>query len=501
MSLAHAKHEHKTAAQQAHSGTIGIPPARPVNALDSPPRTLFDRLWADHVIARLDARTDLLQVDRHVVHEVSSPEAFRQLREAGRKVACPEQTFATQDHILSTRPGRGDETFAGGTEFIRFLRRNCDENGIRLFDIGDPRQGIVHVVAAELGLALPGSSLVCGDSHTATLGAFGALAFGVGTSEVAHVLATQTIPQARPAPMQVRVTGRLGRHVVAKDVILAILARFGVSAGVGHAVEYTGPVIAALDMEGRMTVCNMSIELGARFGMIALDDTTLEYLHGRDYAPRDGAWDAAVSQWRALRTDEDARFAKVLQLDVTGMKPQVTWGTTPADVIAVDEPVPGLDAVGPSRRGGYAAALAYMGLVPGQRLDRTPIDYVFIGSCTNSRLVDLRAAAALARGRQVARGVRALVVPGSTPVRRAAEREGLDRIFTEAGFEWREAGCSMCLGINDDIVPPGRRCVSTSNRNFEGRQGPGARTHLASPLTAVASAIAGRIADPSRLSP
>jgi 3-isopropylmalate/(R)-2-methylmalate dehydratase large subunit len=468
--------------------------------LTAPPaRTLLDRLWADHVIAPLDARTDLLQVDRHVVHEVSSPEAFQQLRRAGRRVACPEQTFATQDHILSTRPGRDDASFAGGTEFIRFLRRNCDESGIRLFDVGDPRQGIVHVVAAELGLALPGSTLVCGDSHTATLGAFGALAWGVGTSEVAHVLATQTIGQARPAPLLIRVTGRLGPHVVPKDLILAILGRFGVSAGVGHAVEYAGPAIRALDMEGRMTVCNMSIELGARFGMIAPDDTTFDYLHGRTYAPRNGAWDAALAQWRTLRSDDGASFADVLELDVTGLKPQVTWGTTPGDVIAVDEPVPALDAVPAARRSGYASALAYMGLEPGQRLDRTPIDYVFIGSCTNSRLTDLRAAAALARDRKVAPGVRALVVPGSTPVRRAAEREGLDRIFTAAGFEWREAGCSMCLGINDDVVPPGKRCVSTSNRNFEGRQGPGARTHLASPLTAVASAVAGRVADPAHL--
>jgi 3-isopropylmalate/(R)-2-methylmalate dehydratase large subunit len=465
-----------------------------------PARTLFDRLWQDHVIAELDPRTDLLQVDRHVVHEVSSPEAFRQLRETGRKVACPAQTFATQDHILSTRPGRNDETFAGGTEFIRFLRRNCDENGIRLFDLGDPRQGIVHVVAAELGLALPGSTLVCGDSHTATLGAFGALAFGVGTSEVAHVLATQTIGQVRPAPMRIHVTGRLGRHVTPKDLILAILGRFGIGTGVGHAIEYAGPAIRALDMEGRMTVCNMSIELGARFGMIAPDDTTFEYLHGRAYAPREGTWDAAVAQWRALRSDEEGRFAKVLELDVTDLRPQVTWGTTPGDVVAVDEAVPALDAVAPARRSGYAAALAYMGLAPGQRLDETPIDYVFIGSCTNSRLGDLRAAAALARDRKVAPGVRALVVPGSTQVRRAAEREGLDRIFTAAGFEWREAGCSMCLGINDDVVPAGKRCVSTSNRNFEGRQGAGARTHLASPLTAVASAVAGRIADPSRFS-
>lgn len=463
------------------------------------PRSLFDRLWDDHVIVRLDEHTDLLQVDRHVVHEVSSPEAFQQLRKAGRKVASPDQTFATQDHILSTRPGRDENSFPGGTEFVRFLRRNCDEHGIRLFDIGDPQQGIVHVVAGELGLALPGSSLVCGDSHTATLGAFGALAWGVGTSEVAHVLATQTIAQSKPQAMQIRVAGRLGRNVVPKDLILAILGKFGVTAGVGGAIEYAGPAIRALGMEGRMTVCNMSIELGARFGMIAPDDTTFEYLDGRPYTPRGADWDAALAQWRELRSDDDAPFAKTLDLDVTSLKPQVTWGTTPGDVVAIDQPVPGIDCVPAQRRSGYANALAYMGLATGQRLDRTLIDYVFIGSCTNSRLSDLRAAAELARGRKVAPGVRALVVPGSTAVRTAAEREGLNRIFADAGFEWREAGCSMCLGINDDIVPPGKRCLSTSNRNFEGRQGPGARTHLASPLTAVASAIAGRIADPSTL--
>jgi 3-isopropylmalate/(R)-2-methylmalate dehydratase large subunit len=462
-------------------------------------RTLFDRLWDDHVIIHLDDHTDLLQVDRHVVHEVSSPEAFQQLRKAGRKVAAPRQTFATQDHILSTRPGRTDMSFAGGTEFVRFLRRNCDENGIRLFDVGDPQQGIVHVIAGELGLALPGSSLVCGDSHTATLGAFGALAWGVGTSEVAHVLATQTIPQGKPRPMQIRVAGQLRRNVVPKDLILAILGRFGVAAGVGHAIEYAGPAIRALGMEGRMTVCNMSIELGARFGMIAPDATTFEYLQGRPYCPRGADWDAALAQWRSLRSDDDARFAKVLELDISSIGPQITWGTTPGDVVGVDDVVPDVAAVPASRRSGHADALAYMGLTPGQRLDRTPVDYVFIGSCTNSRLSDLRAAAALARGRKVAPGVRALVVPGSTQVRSAAEREGLHRVFADAGFEWREAGCSMCLGINDDIVPPGKRCVSTSNRNFEGRQGPGARTHLASPLTAVASAVAGRIADPSTL--
>jgi 3-isopropylmalate/(R)-2-methylmalate dehydratase large subunit len=463
------------------------------------PRTLFDRLWDDHLIADLDAGTGLLQVDRHVVHEVSSPEAFRQLQRSGREVASPQQTFATQDHILSTRPGRDDASYPAGTEFVRFLRRNCADHGIRLFDVGDPRQGIVHVIAAELGLALPGCTLVCGDSHTATLGAFGALAWGVGSSEVAHVLATQTLSQLKPRPLRIRVEGALPDRVVPKDIILALLRRFGVTAGVGHAIEYSGSTIAALPMEGRMTICNMSIELGARFGFIAPDDTTFEYLSGRPYVPQGVDWDRAVRHWRTLRSDDDAHFAKTLELDVDALKPQITWGTTPGDVIDIDQPVPDLDSVPDSRKSAATVALSYMGLTAGVPLEGLPVDVVFIGSCTNSRLSDLRSAASLVRGRKVASGVRALVVPGSTAVRKAAEEEGLDRVFREAGFEWREAGCSMCLAINDDVVPPGARCVSTSNRNFEGRQGPGARTHLASPLTAAAAAIAGRVADPRKL--
>ncbi len=434
-------------------------------------RTLFDRLWDDHLIADLDAGTGLLQVDRHVVHEVSSPEAFRQLKASGRSVASPQQTFATQDHILSTRPGRDDTSFPEGTEFVRFLRRNCVEHGIRLFDVGDPRQGIVHVVAAELGLALPGCTLVCGDSHTATLGAFGALAWGVGTSEVAHVLATQTLSQLKPRPLQIRVEGRLPDRVVPKDIILAILRRFGVTAGVGHAIEYAGSTIAALPMEGRMTICNMSIELGARFGFIAPDDTTFEYLSGRPYAPQGGEWDRAVEHWRTLRSDDDAQFAKLLELDVDALKPQITWGTTPGDVIDIDQPVPALDSLPDSRRAAATAALAYMGLAPGVPLEGLPVDVVFIGSCTNSRLSDLRSAASLVRGRKVARGIRALVVPGSTAVRRAAEDEGLDEIFRDAGFEWREAGCSMCLAINDDVVRAG--CALRLDVQPEFRRPPG----------------------------
>ena len=462
------------------------------------PATLFDRLWDDHLIDDLGGGICLLQIDRHVLHEVSSAAAFQSLRRSGRTVAAPAQTYATQDHILSTAPGRNEASFPGGVEFIRFLRENCADYGITLFDVGDPRQGIVHVIAAELGIALPGSTLVCGDSHTATLGAFGALAFGVGTSEVEHVLATQTLRQKKPRPLLIRIDGKLPRNVTPKDVILRIIRTFGVAAGVGHAVEYAGSTIAAMSMEGRMTICNMSIELGARFGFIAPDDTTFEYLHGRPFAPSGSRWDDALRQWRTLRSDGDDLFARTLDLDVRNLQPQVSWGTTPGDVVDIDEPVPAFDTAEAARRAAMAKGASYMGVTPGQRLAGLPVDVVFIGSCTNGRLSDLRAAAGIVSGRKVSPRVRAIVVPGSSAVRKAAEGEGLDRIFRDAGFEWRESGCSMCVAINDDAVPPGARCVSTSNRNFEGRQGPGARTPLASPLTAAASAIAGCIADAAR---
>jgi 3-isopropylmalate/(R)-2-methylmalate dehydratase large subunit len=463
------------------------------------PRTLFDRLWDDHRIVHLGGGVDLLQVDRHVLQEVSSAAAFQQLRQSRRAVAAPGQTFATQDHILSTAPGRNEATYAGGVEFVRWLRRNCEDYGITLFDVGDPRQGIVHVVAAELGIALPGCTLVCGDSHTATVGALGALAWGIGTSEVAHVLATQTLAQKKPSPLRIAVDGTLPRHVTAKDVVLRIIRDHGVTAGVGHAIEYAGSTITAMCMEGRMTICNMSIEMGARFGFIAPDDTTFEYLAGRPFAPQGRAFDDALATWRTLHSDEAAAFAGTLALDASTLRPQVSWGTTPGDVVDIDGSVPALADIAVERRDAAQKAFAYMGVVPGQRLDALPVDVVFIGSCTNARLSDLRAAARVVAGHRAAARVRAIVVPGSTTVRRAAEAEGLDRVFTEAGFEWREPGCSMCVAINDDAVPPGARCVSTSNRNFEGRQGPGARTHLASPLVAAASAIAGRIADPAGL--
>lgn len=460
--------------------------------------TLFDRIWADHRIDALDDRVDLLQIDRHLVHEVSSPVAFQQLAKAGRRVNSPAQTFAMQDHILSTAAGRDETTFGPGTELVRFLRARCAEHGITLFDVHDAKQGIVHVVAAELGLILPGSTVVCGDSHTATLGAFGALAWGTGTSEVAHVLATQTLAQARPQPMLFHLTGALPPGVQAKDIILGILGKYGITAGVGHAIEYAGPAVTRLSMEERMTICNMSIELGARFGFMAPDDTTFEYLAGREYAPQGTAWDIALSSWRELRSAADASYAKVATLDASTLVPQVTWGTTPGAVIGIDGIVPEWNANGSGDREQHAAELRYMGLEPGRPLLGEPVDVVFIGSCTNSRLSDLRAVATFVKGRKVAAEVRALVVPGSAAVRRAAEAEGLDRTLVEAGFEWREPGCSMCLALNDDVVAPGARCVSTSNRNFEGRQGTGARTHLASPITAAASALAGCVADPRR---
>jgi len=462
------------------------------------PGTLFDRLWNDHVIAELGEGASLLQIDRHVLQEVSSAAAFETLRKSGRTIEAPRQTYATQDHILSTMPGRGDASFPAGTEFICGLRRNCADHGITLFDVDDPRQGIVHVVSAELGIALPGSTLVCGDSHTATLGAFGALAWGIGTSEVAHVLATQALAQQKPLPLRIRIEGALPRNVTPKDMILKIIGSFGVTAGVGGAVEYAGSTIEAMSMEGRMTICNMSIELGARFGFVAPDDTTFEYLCDRPFAPRGRAWDEALADWRTLRSDDDAAFARSHAIDVGALKPQVSWGTTPGDVVDIDASVPTPEGAPARERTRIADALAYMGLTPGQRIEGLPVDVVFIGSCTNARVSDLRLAAAFVKGRKVAPRVRALVVPGSTAVRKAAEREGLAAVFTDAGFEWRESGCSMCVAINDDAVPPGARCVSTSNRNFEGRQGPGARTHLASPLTAAASAIAGCIADPAK---
>jgi 3-isopropylmalate/(R)-2-methylmalate dehydratase large subunit len=461
------------------------------------PRTVFDKIWDAHVVADLGEDGQLVHIDRHILHEASSPQAFDRLRANGRTVNQPDLTFATIDHVVSTAPGRTGSTFIGGVELVDAMRRNCAEFGVRLYDLDDPRQGIVHVVAVERGIALPGCTIACGDSHTSTMGGIGALAWGAGASEVEHVLTTQTMVRHRPATMRITFEGRPVRGVSAKDLILHLIGTVGAAGGGGHVVEYAGPAIAALPIEGRLTVCNMSIEFGARAGLIAPDDTTASYIHGRDFAPKNALWDDALAYWAALQSDPDAVFARDITLDCGGLKPQVTWGTSPQYVTAVDGYIPAPeDALGAAEDA--ARALEYMGLLPGTAMSEIPVDVVFIGSCTNSRLSDFEEAARIVDGREVAAGVRALAVPGSWAVKDAAEAQGLDRVFKAAGFEWREPGCSMCLSMNDDTVPPGARCVSTSNRNFENRQGRASRTHLASPATAAASAIAGTIADPRR---
>ncbi len=456
--------------------------------------TLFDRIWESHVVAAAPGEPTLLYVDLHLVHEVTSPQAFEGLRLAGRTVRRPDLTVATMDHNVPTLPGPVEDPLARAQ--LEALRRNCGDFGVRLFATGSGREGIVHVIGPELGLTQPGMTIVCGDSHTSTHGAFGALAFGVGTSEVEHVLATQTLPQSRPRTMKLSFTGELPFGLTAKDLVLGAIGRLGVAGGVGHVLEYAGPAIEALSMEGRMTVCNMSIEAGARAGMVAPDETTFAYLEGRPAAPAGAAWEQALDRWRALRSDEDAVFDEVVEIDVSALKPQVTWGTNPGMVAPVDGTVPDpSDYEDASEREAVERALHYMDLRPGTPLQEVRIDRVFIGSCTNARIEDLRAAAAVVAGRKVADGVRAMVVPGSAQVKLQAEAEGLDAVFERAGFEWRRAGCSMCLGMNPDILAPGERCASTSNRNFEGRQGRGGRTHLLSPPMAAAAAIAGRFTD------
>jgi 3-isopropylmalate/(R)-2-methylmalate dehydratase large subunit len=468
----------------------------------SRPLTLYEKIWAAHVVERRDDGTCLIYIDRHLVHEVTSPQAFEGLRAAGRRVRRPDLTLAVPDHNLPTTP-RTDA--AGRTlpiadpesaQQLDALRRNTAEFGIDYIDASAAEQGIVHVIGPELGFTLPGTTLVCGDSHTSAHGALGALAFGIGTSEVEHVLATQTLLLTPSRTMEIRVDGTLGFGVSAKDVILSIIGRIGAAGGTGHVVEYTGEVIRGLSIEGRLTIANMSIEGGARAGLIAPDETTFAYLKGRPLAPAGAAWEQAVAWWRDLASDPAARYDKVVRLDATDIAPALTWGTSPEDVVPITGSVPDPESFAdPSKRAAARKSLDYMGLAPGTAMRDVAIQHVFIGSCTNSRIEDLRAAAAVADGRHVADGVRALVVPGSGLVKRQAESEGLDRIFTSAGFEWREPGCSMCLAMNPDKVPPGERCASTSNRNFVGRQGPGARTHLLSPAMAAAAAVTGRLTD------
>ncbi|MBB4265573.1 3-isopropylmalate dehydratase large subunit [Roseospira visakhapatnamensis] len=458
--------------------------------------TLFDKIWASHLIERQEDGTCLIYIDRHLVHEVTSPQAFEGLRMAGRAVRAPRATLAVADHnVPTTDRSRGIADPESALQ-VRTLENNCRDFGIDCLSMDDIRQGIVHIVGPEQGFTLPGATIVCGDSHTSTHGAFGALAFGIGTSEVEHVLATQTLRQAPARNMRVTVNGAVGAGVTAKDIVLAIIGRLGTAGGTGYVIEYAGDAIRALSMEGRMTVCNMTIEAGARAGLIAPDDTTFDYLKGRPMAPKGAAWEAAVSWWRTLVTDPDAVFDIEITIDAATIEPQVTWGTSPENVAPIGGtvPDPALEP-DPNRRASMERALRYMDLAPGMKLTDVTIDRVFIGSCTNGRIEDLRAAAALAEGRSVAPGVSAMVVPGSGLVKEQAEEEGLDAIFRAAGFEWREPGCSMCLAMNADRLAPGERCASTSNRNFEGRQGRGGRTHLVGPEMAVAAAVTGRLAD------
>ena len=459
------------------------------------PRTLFDKIWDSHLVDRQDDGTCLIYVDRHLVHEVTSPQAFEGLRLAGRALRRPKSTLAVIDHNISTDPNETGVAEDSRVQ-IETLRQNCAEFGVPLFDVPDARNGIVHVVGPEQGFTLPGTTIVCGDSHTATHGAFGALAFGIGTSEVEHVLATQTLIQAPARNMRITVEGELPLGVGAKDMILAIIGRIGTAGGIGHVVEYAGGAVRALTMEGRMTVCNMTIEAGARAGLVAPDETTFAYLRGRPMAPKAGQWEIALAYWKTLPSDDGAAYDKEVTLAAGDIVPQVTWGTSPEDVVPVTGAVPDPEgAPDQTKRQAMERSLEYMDLTPGTPMRDVRIDKVFIGSCTNGRIEDLREVAQLARGRKVAGHVRAMIVPGSGLVKHQAEEEGLDRIFVEAGFDWRDPGCSMCLAMNADKLEPGERCASTSNRNFEGRQGRGGRTHLMSPGMATAAAFAGHIAD------
>ena len=460
------------------------------------PKTMFEKIWDSHVVHEEPDKPAILYVDLHLVHEVTSPQAFDGLRMAGRGVRRPELTVATVDHNVPT----GDRSLPIADEIsliqMQALTRNCQEFGIDLHDVHSPWQGIVHVIGPEQGYTQPGKTIVCGDSHTATHGAFGALALPIGTSEVEHVLATQCLPQYRPRTMEIRVNGDLPTGVTAKDLILGIIGQIGVDGAIGHVIEYTGEAIRSLSMEGRMTVCNMTIEAGGRAGMVAPDETTFQYMRGRSQVPRDSAFDAAVERWKALATDDDATYDRVVEIDATSLSPFVTWGTNPGMVVPVTGRAPDPTSFpSPAETAAAQRALEYMGLEPNTPIQEIQIDNVFIGSCTNSRIEDLRAAAAVVKGRKVSDRVHAMVVPGSFAIKKQAEAEGLDRVFKDAGLDWREAGCSMCLGMNPDILKPRARCASTSNRNFEGRQGPGGRTHLLSPQMAAAAAIAGHFVD------
>ena len=465
-------------------------------------RTLFDKIWDEHLIAAPEGESAIIYIDLHLVHEVTSPQAFDGLRLNGRSVRRPDRTLATADHNVPTDPLSVPVRDPVSKRQLEALEENCGEFGITVFPRGHENQGIVHIIGPELGVTQPGMTIVCGDSHTSTHGAFGALAFGIGTSEVEHVLATQTLPQQRAKTMAIVVEGHAPEGVTAKDIVLAIVATLGTGGGAGYVVEYRGPAIRDLSMEGRMTLCNMSIEAGARAGLVAVDDTTIEYLRGRPGVPAGDAFEEAASRWRSFISDDDANFDETVTINATDLVPFITWGTNPAQVVSLDGVVPDpADFDDPDIASTTERSLTYMGLTPGTPIKEIPVDVVFIGSCTNSRIEDLRAAAAVARGHHVADSVRALVVPGSHRVKSQAESEGLDQVFLTAGFEWREPGCSMCLGMNPDQLTPGQRCASTSNRNFEGRQGRGGRTHLVSPVVAAASAILGRFATPDEVNP
>lgn len=459
-------------------------------------KTLYEKLFDAHLVHEAPGETPLLYIDRHLVHEVTSAQAFDGLRAHNRPVRQPSKTFATMDHNVSTQTRDINASGEMARIQMSMLIKNCEAFGVRLYDLKHPFQGIVHVIGPEQGLSLPGMTIVCGDSHTSTHGAFGALAFGIGTSEVEHVLATQTLKQSRAKTMKIEVVGQTAPGITAKDIALAIIGKTGSGGGNGHVVEFCGPAVEALSMEGRMTLCNMAIELGAKAGLVAPDDTTFEYARGRQFAPKGAEWDEAVAWWRTLKSDSGAHFDKVVTLNASDIAPQVTWGTNPGQVIAVNDVIPDPASFSdPVERASAEKALAYMDLQPGIRMTDVKIDKVFIGSCTNSRIEDLRAAASVVKGHKIAPGVQAYVVPGSGPVKAQAEEEGLDKIFLDAGFEWRLPGCSMCLAMNNDRLNPGERCASTSNRNFEGRQGRGGRTHLLSPAMAAAAAVAGHFAD------